>query len=460
MISYSTIHKFIRECEAAENINLINFALIQNNEVIAQFCKKPYKKCCKQLLFSMTKSFTSLAVGIAYDKGLLALNDYVTAFFKDEIPENPHPNLKLMRLSHLLTMTTGIHDNTYTELFAQPNWITAFLSQDFPHEPGTYYRYSTHATHMLSAVIEKTSNESLEDFLNANLFYPMEIKNAQWEHSPEGLIAGGMGLSLCPSDLIKMAIMLLNKGVFNGKRIISEKYLSLATSPQVVKQDEINVVDKYFSGSEYGYQFHLSPNGTYRADGAFGQFCIIHPEKNIAIIATSQRTKTENILALVDKYLLSGCVGDNNISKESLSDYFQQLSFDTPKMSDEKKSSLEIHNLYELENNELNIKTVQITDNHIIFRFTDNSHDEIAIDFCKPVYGHSHFIKDLQIHLQEHCVYAEKVEDNIVILTIYYIETPYVVKYSLEYKERKLNFSFNANVSLTLKNFSVFGFKM
>jgi len=408
----------------------------------------------------MTKSFTSLAVGIAYDKGLLNLSDFVTAYFKEELPENPHPNLKRMRLWHLLTMTAGIHDNTYTELFTQPDWIIAFLSQDFPHEPGIYYRYSTHATHMLSSVIEKVSNKSLEDFLNAYMFYPMGIINAQWEHSPEGLIAGGMGFSLCPSDLIKVAVMLLDKGVYNGRRIISEEYLSLATTSQVVKQDDANVNDKYFSGSEYGYQFHISPNGTYRADGAFGQFCLIHPQKNIAVIATSQRTETERFLTLADKYLFSDCVSDENISFASLSEYLQRLSFDAPNHDAEEHSLPSAHNTYKLETNELNIKSIQIADSHVIFAFADGAQDKIAMDFNTPMYGQSHFIKDLQIHLQEHCVYADKIQDNILLLTVYYIETPYVAKYSFEFQEDKLLFTFNINVSLTLKGFSVPGYRV
>ena len=460
MIVFTTIYEFIRECEAAENINLINFALIQDNTIIAQFCKKPYKKTSKQLLFSMTKSFTSLAIGIACDKNLLHLDDYITLYFEKELPEKLHPNLERMRLSHLLTMTTGIHDNTYTELFSQPDWIKAFLSQDFPHEPGTYYRYSTHATHMLSAVIKKISNESLEDFLNTNLFYLMGITNAQWEYSPEGLIAGGMGLSLCPADLIKIAIMLLNKGVYNGKRIITEEYLSLATSPQVVKQDEVNIIDKYFSGFEYGYQFHISPNGTYRADGAFGQFCLIHPEKNIAVIATSQKTKTENFLALADKYLFSDYISNDNLSAASLNEYLQYLSFDKPTKYAENRNIPNIYNLYRLESNELNIRSIQILGSHIIFTFENGVQDKIIINLDKPIYGQSHFVKDLQIHLQEHCIYADITKDNIILLTVYYIETPYVVTYSFEFQENKLLFTFNANVSLTLKSFSVSGFRV
>jgi CubicO group peptidase (beta-lactamase class C family) len=139
-------------------------------------------------------------------------------------------------------------ENTYGQLFQQPNWIKAFLAQDFPHEPGTYYKYSTHATHMLSAIIQKISGQSLEEFLNVYMFFPMKITEAEWELSPEGLTAGGMGLSLYPSSLVKFASLLLNKGCYQGKRIISEKYILKATSPQSIKQDNMNDKNKLHSG--------------------------------------------------------------------------------------------------------------------------------------------------------------------------------------------------------------------
>jgi hypothetical protein len=80
-----------------------------------------------------------------------------------------------------------------------------------------------------------------------------------WSSPRTGLTAGGMGLSLCPASLIKVASMLSNKGIYNERRIISEEYIALATTPQVIKQDDLNIPDQYFSGWQYGFQFHISP---------------------------------------------------------------------------------------------------------------------------------------------------------------------------------------------------------
>lgn len=132
-------------------------------------------------------------------------------------------NINLVNL--VLLQGDGVLAQFCKLLFPQPNWIKAFLAQEFPHDPGTYYRYSTHATHMLSAIIQKTSGQSLEEFLNTYMFFPMNITEAEWEFSPEGLTAGGMGLSLYPSSLIKFASLLLNKGFVkrDNKRIIEKR---------------------------------------------------------------------------------------------------------------------------------------------------------------------------------------------------------------------------------------------
>lgn len=455
-ISTATIYNFIAECELCEDVNLINLAISQENEIVAEFCKKPYKKDSKQLLFSMTKSFTSLAIGIAIDQGLLGLDDYVVSFFHDDLSTKPHPNLMKMKVRHLLTMTSGIHNNTYSDLFQQSNWIKAFLSQDFPHEPGTFYQYSTHATHMLSAIIQKISRNSLEEFLNSYMLYPMDIYEAEWELSPEGLTAGGMGLSLYPSSLIKVASMLLSKGIYCGKRIISEEYITQATSPQVIKQDDVNSPKQYYSGYQYGFQFHISPSNAFRADGAFGQFMILYPSKNLAIVAISQRTRTEALLSLVDKYFLRAENSNTLYGKSQLLYYLSGLTFLTLNKSE--NTCIRLQGKYKLERNELDIESVILAQNRLQIFYSTGVCDEIYFDLEKPVYGKSHFVKDLQIHLQEHCTVAIQ-GDDLFSLKIFYIETPYVVEYKISSDAKNIEFSFKINASMTLKGFMVQAFK-
>lgn len=157
--------EFIKACDNNENIDISHAICANDKNILAQYVKHPYK------------------------------------------------NLEKITIKDLLTMSSGIHDNTYVELFNTNNWISAFLAQDFPHEPGTHYRYSTHGSHMLSAIITKATSLSLEDFLNKYLFHPIGIYEAHRERSPEKLTAGGMELSLYPYSLVKIPQLLLNRGV-------------------------------------------------------------------------------------------------------------------------------------------------------------------------------------------------------------------------------------------------------
>lgn len=184
--------------------------------------------------------------------------------------------------------------------------MKAFLAQEFPHEPGTFYRYSTHASHMLAAIIENTTGQSMLDFLDKHLFMPLSIPKPQWETSSMGVTAGGMGLSLTPESIAKFGVLLLNKGEYFGKRIISEEYINLATSAQVTKQDESDDINnKNYAGNQYGYQFHIGLNGTFRADGAFGQICFLTPKEKLIIVATSRGSNVKTLLRLIHTHFLN-----------------------------------------------------------------------------------------------------------------------------------------------------------
>ncbi len=142
--------EFIKACNDSCNVNITHAICSTKDDIIAEYVMPPYEMNSLKLFFSMTKSITSLAIGIASDLGFLHIDDKITKYFVDELPSEPHENLEKITIRHLLTMSSGIHDNTYSDLFDKNNWVSAFLAQDFPHEPGTYYRYSTHGSHMLS----------------------------------------------------------------------------------------------------------------------------------------------------------------------------------------------------------------------------------------------------------------------------------------------------------------------
>ncbi len=402
-------------------------------------------------MFSITKSFMSLAVGIAADKGFLSIDDLIATYFIEELPENPHPHVYQMTIRHLLTMSSGIHDDTFYDLFFKDDWIRAFLNQDFPHEPGTYYVYSSHASHMLSAIIQKVTGINLQGFLQKHLFSILDITDYIWENSPEGYSAGGMGLSLTVDALVKFARLLLNKGVYNNQRIVSEKYLELATTRQMTKQDNVNNPYARFIGDGYGFQFHIGPKA-YRADGAFGQLVMIYPEKELAVIATSQYTNYDDFYRLIDQHFISN-EADDSISKEQLENYLSSLTYCQSPNNQNKHQITD--GTYLLSENELHIKKVQSLNNQV--RFIYNNEKVDVFDISQPSYGQSHFLRDLKVHHQKHYLEPTWLNKETLLLKLLYIETPYVVTYQIKFFDTEIIFDFKVSVNFMFKGFTARG---
>ncbi len=464
-ISSKAILDFIEATEQDQEINLKTFMILHDNNILAQFSKNPYEIEDQQLLFSMTKSFASIGVGIAADKGYLNIEDKVISYFPDKLPEEISNNLRDIKVKHLLTMTSGIHENTYEILYPKKDWVKAFLAQDFAHEPGTYYRYSTHGSHMLSAIVEKATGQSMLQFLNGYLFRPLDIPKPQWETCPSGMTAGGMGLSLSTESIAKIGLMLLNKGIYQEKRILSESFIKEATSPQVFKHTEMEKENRVYSGLHYGYQIHLGQDGYFRLDGAFGQICLVVPDKKIIVVATSKGTRTEKLLKYIYEYLLRNHHTEEMFDRDycnQLKNKLTTLKYTTPCFRDIPDGIPQlINSSYTIDNNPNGIKKVIFNQIGQILSMStfnsDNQEYEVKFNFSEPVYHKGIFIKDIQSHYQKYISYAKWLSKSELELHVIYVETPYVVTYRFSFTESGINMKFIINVSFTLTNFSANG---
>lgn len=206
-----------------------SFILLQDGRITARMWRTPYRPDCPQLLYSLSKSVTSIAVGIAVGDGYFQLDDPVISFFPERCPETVSDNLARMTIHDLLSMNTGHRSNIYSAVVSKKDWVKAFLSLEVESKPGSHYVYNTPASYMLSAIICKATGQHLVDFLMPRLFEPLGIERPVWETCPMGITAGGMGLSLTTEDVAKLGQMLLDMGKYDGKTIVSEAYVALAT---------------------------------------------------------------------------------------------------------------------------------------------------------------------------------------------------------------------------------------
>jgi CubicO group peptidase (beta-lactamase class C family) len=278
--------------------SLHSFMLVRHGHVIAEGWWAPYAAETPHMLFSLSKSFTSTAVGIAAADGKLSIDDPVLKFFPDDAPAEPSANLKAMRLSDLLRMNTGQQAEPARK--STEPWTKTFLAQPVPFKPGTHFLYNTSATYMLSAAVQKAVGETVLDYLKPRLFDPLGIAKPTWEASPQGISTGGYGLSIRTEDIAKFGQLYLQKGKWNGKQLVPEAWVEAATARQT--SNGSNPKSDWDQG--YGYQFWRCRHGAYRGDGAFGQYCIVLPEQDAVIAITSGVRDMQAVLNLIwDKLL-------------------------------------------------------------------------------------------------------------------------------------------------------------
>ena len=258
-----------------------SFMLVRHGKVVAEGWWKPEAADKPHFMHSLSKSFTSTAVGMAVADGKLSIDDPVLKFFQDEAPEKPSNNLKAMRVRDLLTMNSGQQDEAkFTD---ETPWVKSFLEQPVPFKPGTHFRYNSPGTHMLSAIVHKVTGETVLDYLKPRLFEPLGIENPEWSQSPQGNSAGGWGLKICTEDIAKFGQLYLQKGKWNGRQLVPESWVEQATSKQVSNGSD--PTKDWDQG--YGFQFWRCRHNAFRGDGAHGQFCIVMPEQDAVVAITA-----------------------------------------------------------------------------------------------------------------------------------------------------------------------------
>ncbi|PYI88560.1 MAG: hypothetical protein DME26_03455, partial [Verrucomicrobia bacterium] len=261
-----------------------SFMLVRHGHVVAEGWWKPEAPEKTHMMYSLSKSFTSTAVGLAVAEGKLSIDDLVLKFFPEDAPADPSANLKSMRVRDLLTMSTG-HE-TAAKFTTNAPWVQTFLAHPVPHKPGTHLLYNTPGTHMLSAIVRKVTGETVLDYLKPRLFEPLGIENPEWGSSPQGNTFGGWGLKIRTEDIARFGQLYLQRGKWNGKQLVLASWIELATSKQMSNGSD--PTKDWDQG--YGFQFWRCRHGAYRGDGAFGQFCVVLPEQD-AVVAITADTK-------------------------------------------------------------------------------------------------------------------------------------------------------------------------
>ena len=285
------ILKFIDGCEktfdAGDLGAMHGFVIVRHGKVIAEGSWKPFDTLNEtHMLYSHSKSFTSSAIGLLADRGKIDLDERIVDIFSNEVPAKVSENLAQLRVRDLLTMNVGKKDHLLRD---GGDWVKEFLSKDFFRKPGTGFKYDSDATYMLAAIVEKKSGMKMMDYLQQNMFDQIGITKAWTTYSPQGIPCGGWGMNMTTRELARFGQLYLNRGDWDGKRVLSSDWVSLATTRQTWSGWQNVGVKALGEGTDweqgYGFQFWRCRHGAYRADGAGGQYTVVIPEKDMVVSA-------------------------------------------------------------------------------------------------------------------------------------------------------------------------------
>jgi CubicO group peptidase (beta-lactamase class C family) len=288
--------------------------IYRRGAVIAEAWWSPYRPQLLHMQHSLTKSVTATAVGIAIGEGRFSLTDKVVSFFPDFLPANVSEHLAAMTVRDLATMQIGARVTVSGKQWRPYNtsWIRKFFEIPILDPPGTTFLYSSAPSYMLSAIVQKTTGQTVHDYLEPRFFGPLQIEGIRWDVSPEGINPGGNGLSCKTSDLLKLAAVHLQGGVWRDRQIVPKEWVSAALSPQVSARADIspliNALTKENGATVslgpwhgYGYQWWMGPGRAAYAGGAFGQYSIVMPDHDLAFAVTAAQpiSAGEALLPLV-----------------------------------------------------------------------------------------------------------------------------------------------------------------
>jgi CubicO group peptidase (beta-lactamase class C family) len=299
----SAISAFLDAIDAAPAIELHSLMILRHGQVLAEGWWQPYSRDEVHLLYSLSKSFTSAAAGLAAAEGLLSLDDKIVDLFSEHADVVTDDRVRRLTLRHLLRMATGHREDALPRAYQidPKDLVRGFLAVPPDEEPGSIFCYNNAATFVVGAAVQKVSGQSLVEFLTPRLFRPLGIDRVYWQADPLGRNLGFSGLHLTTESIARFGQCIIQGGRFEDQQVLDPEWLDAATQLQTDNSSEGN--PDWRQG--YGYQFWMARYG-FRGDGAYGQFCLVLPELDVIIAMTSATNDLQGILDRVWEHLLPG----------------------------------------------------------------------------------------------------------------------------------------------------------
>ncbi|MEV4537878.1 serine hydrolase domain-containing protein [Asanoa sp. NPDC049518] len=289
----------------AQSIECHSIMVVRHGHVAAEGWWAPYSADRPHLLYSLTKSYTSIAVGLVIADGLLALDDRVVDLLPDRVPPGISEQARRVTVHHLLSMTSGHDTDSLADAWQlEPDdLVKGFLRVPFAHPEGTRHAYDNATTYVLARIVERVTGRGLPDFLDDRLLRPMGVDHAEWDRVASGAVFGFHGLHLTTEAVAAFGELLLRGGRWGDRQLVPSEWVRLATTPHVATEQVEGWAENPDALRGYGYQFWMSRHG-YRGQGAFGQQCVVVPSHDLVVVVTGAMIQEEAITAALWDCLL------------------------------------------------------------------------------------------------------------------------------------------------------------
>jgi CubicO group peptidase (beta-lactamase class C family) len=294
------IDAFIAAVGAMKDVELHSLMVLRHGHVVAEDWWHPYAPETPHLLYSLSKSFTSTALGFAVDEGLVDLDATVLSYFPEFDDVVTDPRSRSIKVRHVAAMASGHDEDTFerAQKAGDGDLLLGFLLTPPDREPGTVFAYNQPCTFAVAAIVQRVSGGTLTDFLRPRLYEPLGITAYGWQKDRFGREIGFAGLHVATETIAKVGQLYLDGGVWAGRQLLSAEWIAEATRSHITPDEEN---PDWRQG--YGFQFWHSRHG-YRGDGAYSQYMLILPEAGAVVAITSQSPDMQGLLDAVWAHLL------------------------------------------------------------------------------------------------------------------------------------------------------------
>lgn len=380
-----------------EELATHDFIVMRRGNVVFEQYWKPFHKDFNHRMYSVTKSFVSLAIGFLEQDGILGLDDRIVDYFPNEAKAATDPHFEELTVRQMLMMRTAKKRHNWFDRKPADRVLDYFQNENLPRHPGTFFEYDSHGSFILCALVERLSGKTLMNYLREKLLDRIGFsKDADMLTCPGGHSWGDSALLCKPTDLLKVAQFCLQKGRWEGKQILNERYITEATSCQV------KTVTTYYPGYHsggYGYQFWCSYDNSFSFNGMGCQYAICIPDKEMVIVYNSDNQGNDyakkiifdTVFDLIVRRAEDEPLPENKEEQKALADYAQGLCLYTPKGAKSSPLKERIDGMtFLLEENAMGIEKVRFTftDEGGTLHYTNAQGDkQIDFGFGKNAFG-------------------------------------------------------------------------